>query len=438
METHRLNATQAVSAIRDGMLSAETLMRACLDRIAERDDAVKAWLHVDPARAIAAAREQDKRARNGQPCGPLHGLPFGVKDMIDTAVLPTTYNSPIYPDHRPAKDAACVATARASGAVLLGKTDTVEFAAFGRRAATCNPHNLAHTAGGSSSGSGAAVADFQVPFTFGTQTGGSLIRPASFNGTYALKPSWSSVSTEGAKLLSTSLDTVGWYGRAVSDLALVASAFALCAEDLEEALSMHSSLRRVRVGVCRTPQWGAIEPAGAQAFEAAAQRVRDAGATVVDITLAPVFDQMMAAHDTIIVGEGQSAFRHLQLSHAHLMHPEMARRFAPANLLPPTALREAYRHAALGRAALDALFDTVDVLLAPAAPGEAPRDLQSTGSATFNSIWTLLHVPCLAVPCTTGPQGLPVGVQLIGAEREDAKLLRVAAALAPFIDAERQ
>ena len=198
MEPCFLTAAAAAAQIRDRKLTCEALVRSCLARIAERDGDVRAWSYVDPAHAIAQARELDKRPATG----PLHGLPFGVKDVIDTADMPTTQNSPQYQNHRPAKDAGCVAVVRQSGSVILGKTDTVEFAAGGRKALTRNPHNLAHTPGGSSSGSGAAVADFMVPLAFGTQTGGSQIRPASFNGVYAIKPTWGAVSREGAKLCS--------------------------------------------------------------------------------------------------------------------------------------------------------------------------------------------------------------------------------------------
>jgi Asp-tRNA(Asn)/Glu-tRNA(Gln) amidotransferase A subunit family amidase len=206
MEPCFLTAAAAAAQIRAKTLTAEALVRSCLERIERRDADVRAWSYVDPAHAIAQARELDKRA----PMGPLHGLPFGVKDVIDTADMPTGQNSPQYVNHRPAKDAGCVAVVRHSGALILGKTDTVEFAAGGRKALTRNPHNPAHTPGGSSSGSGAAVADFMVPLAFGTQTGGSHIRPASFNGIYALKPTWGAVSREGAKLLSAYCDTVGW------------------------------------------------------------------------------------------------------------------------------------------------------------------------------------------------------------------------------------
>jgi Asp-tRNA(Asn)/Glu-tRNA(Gln) amidotransferase A subunit family amidase len=435
MEPHQLSAAEAARQIREGNLTGEALMRSCLERIDARDPVVKAWLAIDRERAVQAAREQDKRRRDGAH-GLLSGLPFGAKDMIDTADLPTTHNSPAFQRNQPVHDAACVAHARHAGAVLLGKTDTVEFAAFGRVAATTHPLNAAHTPGGSSAGSAAAVADLQVPFAFGTQTGGSLIRPASFNGVYALKPTWSRVSAEGVKLLAVSLDTVGWYGRSVADLALVAQVFRLLPPGADAAPQDEAPLRGLRVGICRSPQWPSIEPAGARALEAAAQRLRDAGVTIADVTLPAAFNDMSAAHLTVIETEGAAAFLDLLESSRDSMHPAMLERLSPDRLDKPEVLRHAYRVAERCRAELDRVFGDYDVLVTPAARGEAPHGHASTGEAVFNAMWSLLHVPCLAVPCTTGPNGLPVGIQLIGAEHEDAKLLRVAARIAPIIDIE--
>ncbi len=220
--TH-LTATQMLQRLRAGTTTIERLVRACLARIEARDPEVLAWSYIDPDTAIRTAREMDKRPDKG----PLHGLPIALKDIFDTFDMPTQHNSPIYVGSRPSTDAACVGTLRAAGALILGKTDTSEFAGMGRLAATRNPHDLTRTPGGSSSGSAAAVADCQVPLALGTQTGGSLIRPASYCGVYALKPTWSAVSAEGVKLGAISLDTVGWYGRCVADLALLADVFDL-------------------------------------------------------------------------------------------------------------------------------------------------------------------------------------------------------------------
>ncbi|AET92927.1 amidase [Burkholderia sp. YI23] len=430
MEPCMMTAAEAARAIDEGALGAETLMRSCLERIDARDAVVKAWLAIDRERAIQAAREEDKRRLYGAP-GLLSGLPFGVKDMIDTVDLPTTHNSLVYQDHRPARDAACVARVKHAGAVLLGKTDTVEFASFGRVAATTHPMNPAHTPGGSSSGSAAAVADHQVSFAFGTQTGGSLIRPASFNGIYALKPTWGRVSPEGMKLLAVSLDTIGWYGRSVADLTLVARAFRLTSGH-DEAISLSD----IRVGICRSPQWSAIEPAGVAALETAAARLRAAGAKVSDVTLPASFDAMSAAQETVMETEGAVAFLDFVEHDGHRINATIRERVAPAKLDSPATLLHAYRTAERCRAELDAVFGDYDVIVTPASRGEAPEGLMSTGDAVFNSMWTLLHVPCVAIPCTHGPKGLPVGVQLIGPQMGDARLLRIASRVAGIIDVE--
>jgi Asp-tRNA(Asn)/Glu-tRNA(Gln) amidotransferase A subunit family amidase len=259
-EPARMTAAEASALIRTKALSCEELIRSCLARIAARESTVKAWLHLDPDHVIRRARQLDKLPW----MGPLHGIPWGVKDVIDTAEYPTTQNSVIYDGMRPGRDAAPVAVVRGSGALIMGKTDTVEFASAGRKAVTRNPYNPAHTPGGSSSGSGAAVGDFQVQYAFGTQTGGSHIRPASFNGIYGMKPSWNRVSREGVRMSSMTLDTVGWYGRSIEDLVLVAEAFRIPPDPNPV------SVRGLRVGVCRSPVWREIETAGKLALSTAA------------------------------------------------------------------------------------------------------------------------------------------------------------------------
>jgi len=428
MEPCLLTASEAAARIREKTLTCETLVRSCLARIAERDSEIRAWAHVDPACAIAQARELDKRPI----MGPLHGLPFGVKDMIDTADMPTTHNSPLYQGHRPAKDAGCVAVVRQCGALILGKTDTVEFAAGGRKALTRNPHNPMHTPGGSSSGSGAAVAARMVPLAFGTQTGGSHIRPAAFNGIYGLKPTWGAVTREGAKLLSAICDTIGWYGRSVADLALVAEAFRL--RDL--AAQAPVVARGMRVAVCRTPYWDKAQPEARDALAKAAERLSKAGAIVRDLELPARFAGLNDAQTTLQHGEGGVAFLPELLMHGERLHPDFRDMVENRRAITGTMLVEAYDLAAECARSFDALFSDFDVVVTPSAPGEAPEGLHTTGEWVFNASWTLMHVPCLAVPCTRGPNGLPVGVQLVGPRHSDARLLRIAAALAPEIDAE--
>lgn len=426
MEPCYLTAAAAAARIRERSLTCEALVRSCLARIEARDADIRAWSHIDPRQAIAQARELDKRPTGG----PLHGLPFGVKDVIDTVDMPTGQNSPHYVNHRPSKDAACVAVVRRNGAVVLGKTDTVEFAAGGRKALTRNPHNFAHTPGGSSSGSGAAVADFMVPLAFGTQTGGSHIRPASFNGVYALKPTWGAVSREGVKMLSAYCDTVGWYGRCVADLVLVAEAFRL--RDLAGQAPV--SVRGLRVAMCRTPYWQKAQPAAQSALAAAAERLEKAGARVQELELPAKFSGINDAQRILVNGEGGTAFLPELLAFGEQLHEEFRDMAENRKAITAKAMVDAYDLAGDCAKTFDALFGDFDVVVAPAAPGEAPEGLHTTGDWVFNAMFTVMHVPCLAIPCIRGPQGLPVGIQIVGPRFSDARLLAIGAAVAPVID----
>ena len=265
----RLSALEAAQRIAKGSLTAEALMRACLDRIAEREPAVQAWQHLDPQAAIAAAQAADKRPAGG----PLHGVPIGVKDIMDTADMPTTYGSRAYEGFRPRADAACVALARAAGAVVLGKTVTTEFAA-GSPGKTRNPHNPAHTPGGSSSGSAAGVAERMMPLAFGTQTAGSIIRPASYCGVVGYKPSYGTVAISGTKALAESFDTVGGFARSVSDVALFVGA--LCGRPSLVPAEPHP---KPSIGLFRTAQWPLADSACQAALDGAAERIGRAGAS---------------------------------------------------------------------------------------------------------------------------------------------------------------
>ncbi|MPZ42754.1 MAG: amidase [Betaproteobacteria bacterium] len=427
MQPCQLSATRAARLIKERQLSSEELVRSCLERIAKRDALVRAWLHTEPEQAIRDAREADKRP----PTGALHGLPIGVKDVIDTADYPTTQNSPIYPGLRVGRDAACVALARGSGAVVLGKTDTVEFASSGRKALTRNPFNPAHTPGGTSSGSAAAVADFMAPIAFGTQTSGSLIRPAAFNGIYAMKPTWNRISREGVRMYSASLDTVGWYGRSVEDLTLVGEAFGM------QPWATRVNLRGLRVGLCRSPSWPLIEPAGASALQRAGNRLAECGAVVEELLLEARFDGLRAAHAAISNREAGVAFLPEYVNAKALLAQGLKDKVENAGGISDRQLLESYALADSCRVAFDALFGkSLDVVLTPSAPGEAPEGLHTTGNAVFNQMWTLLHVPCVNIPAGRGVLGLPVGVQLVGPRLSDARLLAIAAAVAPAIDIE--
>jgi Asp-tRNA(Asn)/Glu-tRNA(Gln) amidotransferase A subunit family amidase len=426
-EPAQLTGAEAAALIRSKQMSCEELARSCLARVAARDAAVKAWLWLDPDHVIRRARELDKLA----PKGPLHGLPFGVKDVIDTEDYPTTQNSPIYDGARIGRDAACVAVVRGNGALIMGKTDTVEFASGGRKAVTRNPYNPAHTPGGSSSGSGAAVGDFQVPFAFGTQTGGSHIRPSSFNGIYGMKPSWGLVSREGVRMASMTLDTVGWYGRSVDDLVLVGTAFRIPEDPLPVAV------KGLKVGLCRSPVWRMIEPGGVLALETAGKRLAEAGAIVTELELPAPFNELHDAHTAIVNSEGGASFLPEYVNAYDRLAPDLRAKVENVLQITPERLLAAYAVADRCRPILDAMFGPeLDVILTPSAPGEAPVGLHTTGDAVFNRMWTLLHVPNVGIPCCFGPAGLPVGVTLVGKRLSDARLLAIAKAVAPVIDAD--
>ena len=428
MEPWQLTAAAAAVQIRDGRLTAEALTRSCLERIAERDPVTKAWSYLDPMLAIRSAREVDKAYVRGV----LHGLPIGVKDMIDTADMPTSHNSSIYQGLRQGRDAACVGVARGEGAVILGKTDTVEFAAAGRRALTRNPHDPARGPGGSSSGSAAAVADGMVPLAFGTQTGGSTIRPASFCGVYAMKPTHGVVNSEGAKRYSHTLDTIGWFGRAPADLRLVAEAFRLF--DIDRPTGR--TLQQLRIGLCQGPNWHLAEGASRDALMLAARRLEAAGAQVEELSLPQPFEGITEAQRIVQLGEGRGAFLQEYVTAHAALHADFRDRVENFNGITGAQMAGAYDLAADCRKLFDALFPRLDAVLTPAAVGEAPLGRQDTGNPVFNGMWTLLHAPCIAIPCTRGPHGMPVGVQIVGPRFGDAALLEVAALVAPVIDAE--
>ncbi len=415
----RMTATAAAAAIAAGTLQAETLARGCLDKIAAREDVLKAWSYIDPASVLRQARELDQTPSLGL----LHGVPVAIKDVIDTRDMPTSHNSPIYFGHRPGADAGCVETLRAAGALIIGKTETTEFAAAGRNPPTRNPHDPRRISGGSSAGSAAAVGDGQVPLALGTQTGGSLIRPASFCGAYAFKPSWGAVSREGARVYSVTLDTVGWYGRAVADLDLLAEVYGI--GDAHEA---PASVQGLRVAFCRSPEWPATETSMRDAFGRAERLLVERGATVTALELPERFSLLTAAHKIILFREGRTAFLNLYRAHKDLLHDEFQHRVENRDRFTDQDLIGAYDLAARCRAEFDAIASTFDVIVTPSAPGEAPTGI-GAGSPALNQIWTLLHVPCVNLPAMRGPAGMPLGLTVTGPRFSDRRLLASATTL---------
>ena len=409
-----LTASEIVRAVASGEATCEAVVRACLERIDARETDIHAWASVDPELALARARELDR----GPPRGPLHGVPIGVKDIIDTADLPTEMGSPIYRGHRPATDAACVGLTRAAGAVILGKTVTCEFAGM-TPGPTANPHNLAHTPGGSSSGSGAAVADFMVPVAFGTQTGGSVIRPAAYCGVFGFKPTFGAFNRRGVYPAAESLDTLGLIARSLDDLELVSAVL-----ELRPPVPPAAPDSPPRIGLCRTPLWQAAQAETVAAVEDAAARLSTAGARVQEIVLPDKFAGLrFAARETINNYERAAAMAHEWSGHREAISERLRKRIELGRAMPRAEYLAALRLGEECRARLPAVFEEVDVLLTPCANGEAPRGLGETGDPGFQAIWTILHVPALTLPTHRGPNGLPVGIQLVAARHTDEHLL---------------
>ena len=410
---HAFSAAEAARLIESRELTAEALAAACFERIAERDDAVRAWAFIHEKQALAAARELDRAPRRSR----LHGVPFGIKDIIDTEDLPTEYNSPIYRGHRPRADAACVALLRRAGCLILGKTVTTEFA-NNHPSMTRNPHDPAHTPGGSSSGSAAAVADRMVPLALGTQTGGSVIRPAAYCGAFAVKPSFGSINRQGTKFVAESLDTIGIFSRSAEDLALALEV--LSGRAVPEFASFAG---KPRIGLCRTPRWQDADALSQANLEQAAGALSKAGATVSDFELPPGSEALFDRHGIIMGYESARA-----LAWEYENHPgEISTTLKPrldegwqVTRADYDAVRETARQC---RRALAGRMRDVDFLLTPSAPSEAPRSHASTGDPVFNRAWTLLGVPCVTVPHGKGAHGLPLGIQVVGAFDGDSALL---------------
>jgi Asp-tRNA(Asn)/Glu-tRNA(Gln) amidotransferase A subunit family amidase len=411
----RLTASEAAARLEAGSLTAETLARDCLDR-AEARASVKAWVWLDSDQALAQARAADRAGRPGL----LKGVPVGVKDVIDTYDMPTRHGSPIYQGNRPFADAACVALTRAAGGVILGKTVTTEFANRHPRE-TVHPHNPAHTPGGSSSGSAAAVADFQVPVGFATQTGGSTIRPAAFCGVIGYKPSFGEFSRVGVKMQCHNLDTLGLICRSLDDVSLMRAAL-----QVQPRRPVDRRSAAPRIGFCRTPAWDHAAADTHTLLERTADRLAAAGAIVKDT--APVPADFLEHQHRIFAFEAARNYAYEYEVHGDKLSAALRDGLlTPGRALPLGAYIEAIETAEAFRRYLDDLFTEFDVLLTPSAVGEAPEGLTSTGDARFNAIWTLAWTPCVTLPAGSGGKGLPLGVQLVGPRFRDEALLDAAA-----------
>ena len=414
---NELTATEIVAAINAGQTTCEAVVRACLEHIEAREPAVQAWQYLNRDQAIGQATALDKSGRRG----PLIGVPFGIKDIIETADMPTEYGSPIYKGHQPKNEAACVALGRKAGGVLMGKTVTTEFANR-YPGKTRNPFDPARTPGGSSSGSAAAVGDHMVPLAIGTQTTGSTIRPASFCGAFGYRPTWGDLRCSGVREAAGSLDTLGLLARSIDDLALYRD---VLLGETPAPVPAHTGA--LRVGFCRTHVWPQVEPHTQQLLEDAAQRLARAGFAVSDVDLPADFERLVETHLAISSFEFARNFSYEIENHWDRISTTLRENRLKSGLATSfERYREARAFAAQCRRAFAGVIDQYDVLLTASATGEAPVGLQATGNANNCLIWTTLHVPCVTMPVFKGPHGLPVGAQIIGKADNDRALFAAA------------
>jgi len=399
-----LSALDLARRIGRGELPVAAVVGACADAIAAREAEVGAFAALD----LASAEQQAKVSAEKLAALPLRGLPTGVKDIIDTVHFPTSYGSPIYTGHRPASDAAIVSMIRRAGGIVIGKTVTTPFA-YLDPGKTRNPRNPAHTPGGSSSGSAAAVAAGMVPIALGTQTGGSIIRPASFCGVAGFKPSFRLLPTAGIKCFSWSLDTAGVFAASVADVAFAAAAIAGRDLRVDEVANAPP-----RIALTRTQQWGEASEAMRAAVEAAAAAAAAAGAQVRELELPAIFEEASQAFGTIQSYEAFRAYAFEYDDHRDRLPPRLRGLLDNAAAITPDAYDAARRVAKRARQTLNQLATDIDVLLTPSAATAAPKGLDFLGTPSFNRLWTLMGAPCINVPGLNDADGLPLGVQIVG------------------------
>jgi Asp-tRNA(Asn)/Glu-tRNA(Gln) amidotransferase A subunit family amidase len=439
MEASQLNwlsAGDAARAIRDGAITSEQLVEACLARIRESEPQVQAWQYLDPEHALAQARALDELHRAGKPPGALHGVPVGVKDIIDTADMPTEDGTVLHAGRTPARDATVVAMLRAAGAVILGKTVTTECAYYSP-GKTRNPHNPEHTPGGSSSGSAASVAAGMVPLALGSQTNGSVIRPASFCGVYGFKPTHGLVPRHGILRLSRTLDHVGLFARSLDDVALLI-------EELQGHDERDPDTRpRARIPFAATaaqepplppllafvkgPVW---ERAAEDTRDAFDELVKELGDRVTEVELPQSAAAALDWHRTIMEAEMAANLDAEWEKGRDRLSEQLRGLMARGREVRALDYQKALARIPLLNEGFAEIFERFDAILTPAAPGTAPKGLGSTGDPAFCTLWTLLGTPALSLPLMQGENGLPLGVQLVGPRHGDARLLRTARWLA--------
>jgi Asp-tRNA(Asn)/Glu-tRNA(Gln) amidotransferase A subunit family amidase len=434
---HLLPASEAARLIRDGVISSKQFVEACLARIREVDGQVQAWTFLDPDHALAQARAADEWRLQGRPTGPLHGVPVGVKDIFDTADMPTEHGSVLYAGRTPSRDAAVIAMLRAAGAVIMGKTVTTEFAYFSP-GKTRNPHNPEHTPGGSSSGSAAAVAAEMVPLALGSQTNGSTIRPAAYCGVIGFKPTHGMISRQGILALSRTLDHVGLFARSIDDIALLAAQL-VGYDEHDPDTRPRGRIPFVEVAAeepplppmfafVKTPHWERADEDTKKGF---AELIEQLGEQVEEIELLPSAIDAWELHRTIMEAEmAANLEREWEKGRDRLSEQLRAQLERGRNVRAIDYQRARSRIAPIHEGFVELFEQRYDAILTPAAAGSAPEGLDSTGDPAFCTLWTLCGMPAISLPLLQSANGLPIGVQLVGPRNGDARLLRTARWLA--------
>ncbi len=432
MDLVHINASQAAAAIRAGKVTSEELVSACLDHIAAIEDRVGAWAHLDPDLALQQARDADLARQEGRALGPLHGVPVGVKDIFETTDMPTEDGTVLHVGRQAGQDATAVAMVREAGAVIMGKTVTTELAVIAP-GKTRNPHDPERTAGGSSSGSAAAVAAYMVPLAVGTQTNGSIIRPASYCGVVGYKPTHGLISRHRVLQQSRLLDQVGVFARTIEDAALIAEQL-MAFDDRDPDMRPRARPNLIemvadqppvppRLAFVKTPVWDHADEDTRRAFT---ELVEHLGEHVGPFELPEMFNDAVTWHRMIMEADVARSFEREYARGKDRLSATLREMIERGQKVLAVDYNRAVDQIPVLNSMLDALFDWCDAILTPAATGEAPIGLESTGSPIFCTIWTLCGTPAICLPILQGPHGMPMGVQVVGPRGDDARLLRTA------------
>ena len=426
MNLIKISAVNALEMMQKGEITSEEYVTAFLDHIKNREPDVGAWIFLDPEMALQQAREADKRRRD-KSSGKLNGLPIGIKDIIDTKDMPTENGSLIHKDRRPPEDAHLVKLLRDAGAVIMGKCVTTEFA-LSAPGKTKNPKDLECTPGGSSSGSAAAVSDYMIPLAIGSQTGGSVLRPASFTGILGLKPTFGTISRSGMSPISERLDHPGIYANSIDDIRLVASVILSYDKkdlDMDSNYSFRnaSNLKKpLKFAFIKGPVWGSGDQ---DMQEKIKQFVDNSNLEIASVELGDDFIEAARCHEIIMNGSISRSLANYYENNKSKLHPFTIARFEAGKSVSTNSYIDAIEKAKKMKQTLSEIFLKFDAIITPAAPGQAPRDLMNTGNAIFNGYWTMLGVPAISLPLLEGKDGLPIGIQVITSWNKEAELLDI-------------